>query len=185
MGASKATFKNHRPGEEVCKELAESVVGNSQTPARGWGPPSPVAGAQAPCCPARKGGGQRTGGGWEGGTLPPEQLSGNLLTNSPNSPILILERVLETQGGRGTARRQWGQRSERGHVRERLGPPPPGRPPPREGHGKHEQGVKPHAGRRPRQQPRRSRAEAPVPLTLVQGVRGPESSGPGPAPGGT
>lgn len=130
----------------------------------------------------------RDGGGWEdAGALPPgaATFSGNLFTNSPNSPILILERVLETprSPGDGLAPVQAALRNE-DSVRERLsGPASTPSPASSMGRSREARAGQPRAGCGPRRQASRSWGLRPLfPLTSVQGVKGPESSGPGPAP---
>lgn len=65
----------------------------------------------------------RIGGGWEEvGTLAPgqPQFSGNLLTNSPNSPILILEQSSKPEEAGGRPGASVGSFQKRDSVRERL-----------------------------------------------------------------
>lgn len=80
-------------------------------------------------------------------------------------------------------RRQFGQLSGRGRVKERLSGLA-SRPSQASYMGRSREaraGAKPRAGRGPRPRARRSRGlRSQFPLTSAQGVRGPESSGPGP-----
>lgn len=132
---------------------------------------------------------RRTGGGWEEpGTLAPRAAAvlWELAHKFPEFPHLNFRTVLEeTRGGWGRPGASAGSFQKRDSVRERLSGPAssPGQA---SSVGRSREalaGAKPRAGRGPRRQARRSRGlRPPFPLTSVQGVRGPESLGPGPAP---
>lgn len=168
------------------KGLGQSVAGNypwNQLQGQGRGPFSgqnigTLQALPGCSCPARKEGTRHSGRvGRSKDFAPPglSQFSGNLLTNSPNSHINF--RTSPRNPGRlGPARCQCELHSGRGCMRER---PWGAVPPP----GLHEGGPNPVQGAG-HSRPEGSRTEAQFPLTSAQGVRGPESSGPGPAPRG-